>query len=115
MQLTIRTSTLKSSAVLLAALFLSVVSAAQTPSVKVTIDASKTGAPISKYLYGQFLEHGGNIVNEGVWAEMVEDRKFYNPVTSKLPAEAPSPGGWRRSPLRHWTPVGGDEVVTMDT
>ena len=36
-----------------------------------SIDASETGAPISKYLYGQFLEHGGNIVNDGIWAEML--------------------------------------------
>jgi hypothetical protein len=34
---------------------------AQTPPVHATIDASKTGAPIAKYIYGQFLEHGGNI------------------------------------------------------
>ena len=88
---------------------------AQTQSVNATIDASKTGAPISKYVYGQFLEHGGNIVNEGVWAEMLEDRKFYYPVTSK-PLEEPSVPAWRRrGPRRHWIPVGADEFVTMDT
>src|ERR1035437_10030536 len=115
MQTAIHTSALKRSAVLLAALFLPVMSAAQTPPVNVTIDVSKIGAPISKYLYGQFLEHGGNIVNEGVWAEMREDRKFYNPVTPK-PPEPPAGPPWRRhGPLRHWSPVGGDEVVTMDT
>ena len=109
------TSTLKGPALLLAALFLSTVSAAQTPAVNVAIDAAKTGAPISRNLYGQFLEHGGNIVNEGVWAEMLEDRKFYNPVTSKQPEQPAAPGGWHRPPPRHWTPVGGDQVVTMDT
>jgi alpha-N-arabinofuranosidase len=82
----------------------------------VSIDASKTGPPISKYLYGQFLEHGGNIVNEGVWAEMLEDRKFYNPVTSTPPPAPPAmPGPRMRAPLRRWTPIGGDDVVTMDT
>ncbi len=106
---------MKVPAVSLAVLFLSVVSAAQTPPVNVAIDASKTGAPISKYLYGQFLEHGGNIVNESVWAEMLEDRKFYHPVTSKPPEQPAGPAWRRRAPLRHWTPVGGDEVVTMDT
>jgi alpha-L-arabinofuranosidase len=38
----------------------------QTRIVNATIDTSKTGAPISKYIYGQFLEHGGDIVNTGV-------------------------------------------------
>jgi alpha-N-arabinofuranosidase len=88
---------------------------AQSKSVSATIDASKTGAPISKYLYGQFLEHGGDIVNEGVWAEMLADRKFYFPITSKPPEEPPVPAWRRRGPRRHWVPIGGDQFVTMDT
>ena len=74
MQSAIRISALKMPALLLAALFLSMVCAAQTSPVNVAIDASKTGAPISKYIYGQFLEHGGDIVNTGVWAELLADR-----------------------------------------
>ncbi len=105
---------MKKPALVLAAVFLSFEIAAQTGAVKVNIDASKTGAPISKYIYGQFLEHGGNIVNEGVWAEMLEDRKFYYPVTSKPPAEPPVPAWRRRGPQRHWTPIGGDEFIVMD-
>src|ERR1035437_9327707 len=100
MQSAIRTSALKVSAVLLAVLFLSVVSPTQTPPVNVAIDPSKTGAPISKYLYGQFLEHIGNIVNEGVWAEMLEDRKFYYPVSSKAPDQPAGPAWRRRGPQR---------------
>jgi alpha-N-arabinofuranosidase len=104
---------------LLAALFISPIPflRAQTQAVNVSIDASKTGAPISKYLYGQFLEHGGNIVNEGVWAEMLEDRKFCNPITSK-PADqpaTPTPGRRFRPAPRRWVPIGGDEFITMDT
>lgn len=100
---------------LLATAFVSVtVCSGQTRPVQATIDVSKTGAPISKYIYGQFLEHGGSIVNEGVWAEMLEDRKFYNPITSK-PAPEPEVPAWRRrGPLRRWIPIGGDEWVTMD-
>ena len=79
-----------------------------------TIDASKTGAPISKYVYGQFLEHIGGIVNNNIWAEMLDDRKFYYPITSHPPAEPAGPA-WRRVTLRHWTPIGADEFVTMDT
>jgi hypothetical protein len=38
--------------------------------ISVTIDAGKTSAPISPYLYGQFIEHIGDLVNRSVWAEM---------------------------------------------
>jgi alpha-N-arabinofuranosidase len=62
---------------LLAALLSPALSSAQTRTVHARVDASRTGAPISKYLYGQFLEHIGGIVNNGVWAEMLDDRKFY--------------------------------------
>src|SRR5690242_11117125 len=50
--------------------------------VDISIDASKTGPPISKYIYGQFLEHIGGIVNNNIWAEMLDDRKFYYPINS---------------------------------
>ncbi|MGB7844844.1 MAG: hypothetical protein WBL63_04455 [Candidatus Acidiferrum sp.] len=86
---------------------------AQTQSVNATIDASKTGTPISKYIYGQFLEHIGGIVNSNIWAEMLDDRKFYYPITSHPPAEPQGPS-WRRVTLRHWTPIGADEFVAMD-
>jgi alpha-N-arabinofuranosidase len=86
---------------------------AQNQSVHATIDASKTSAPISKYIYGQFLEHIGGIVNNNIWAEMLDDRKFYFPINSHPPAE-PSGPAWRRVTLRHWMPIGSDEFVTMD-
>ena len=47
----------------------------------ITIDAQKTGHPISKYVYGQFIEHLGRCIYGGIWAEMLEDRKFYFPIT----------------------------------
>ena len=49
-------------------------------AMTVTIDASKTSAPISKYIYGQFIEHLGRCIYGGIWAEMLEDRKFYYTV-----------------------------------
>ncbi|MGC1648865.1 MAG: alpha-N-arabinofuranosidase [Candidatus Sulfotelmatobacter sp.] len=99
--------------VLFATLFLATFAIAQTQPVNVTIDASKTEAPISKYIYGQFLEHIGGIVNNNIWAEMLDDRKFYFPITSHPPAEPAGPS-WRRTALRHWTPIGADEFITMD-
>ena len=96
-----------------AILLVSAIASAQTQPVTATIDASKTGPPISKYIYGQFLEHIGGIVNNNIWAEMLDDRKFYYPITSHPPAEPAGPS-WRRTALRHWTPIGDDEFVTMD-
>jgi alpha-N-arabinofuranosidase len=93
----------------------------QSKAVQVSIDASKTGAPISKYIYGQFLEHGGDIVNTGVWAEMLVDRKFYYPVSSSEPVPPPLLGNGqgnprrRQAPTRWWSPIGRDDVVTMDS
>jgi len=100
--------------VLLATLILSTFSFAQAQTVHAAIDITKTGAPISKYIYGQFLEHIAGIVNNNIWAEMLDDRKFYYPITSHPPAEPAGPS-WRRVALRHWTPIGADEFVTMDT
>jgi alpha-L-arabinofuranosidase len=104
-----RTITQINTALLLGVFLLPSGTHAQTRPVSVAVDASKTGAPISKYIYGQFLEHGGNIVNVGVWAEMAADRKFYNRVTSKFPVEPPGPTRQHRGPLRCWIPVGGDQ------
>ena len=47
------------------------------------IHAGETGAPISKYIYGQFIEHLGRCIYGGIWAEMLEDRKFFYDVGAK--------------------------------
>ena len=93
----------------------------QTRIVNATINTSKTGAPISKNIYGQFLEHGGDIVNSGVWSEMLVDRKFYYPVATSAPKPPPVMGNaagnprFNRTPTRWWAPIGGADFVTMDT
>jgi alpha-N-arabinofuranosidase len=109
-----RSSSLLKALLLLAALLLSIFSSAQDKPVQATIDTSRTGAPISKYIYGQFLEHIGGIVNNNIWAEMLDDRKFYYPISSHPPAEPAGPS-WRRTAVRHWMPIGVDEFVTVDT
>jgi alpha-N-arabinofuranosidase len=48
-----------------------------------TIDAGALRTPISKYVYGQFIEHLGRCIYGGIWAEMLEDRKFFFPVGDK--------------------------------
>ena len=66
---------------------------------RITINAAKTGEPISKYIYGQFIEHLGRCIYGGIWAEMLEDRKFFYPV------------GANESP---WKPLAGRAGTTMD-
>jgi alpha-N-arabinofuranosidase len=52
----------------------------------VAIDAAKTGTAISPLVYGQFIEHLGRCIYGGLWAEMLEDRKFFYPVTGEAPS-----------------------------
>lgn len=66
---------------------------------RLVVQAEKTGEPISKYVYGQFIEHLGRCIYGGIWAEMLEDRKFYAPV------------GDRASP---WKPLTADVAVVME-
>jgi alpha-N-arabinofuranosidase len=93
------------------------------PTATITLDAASTGEPISKYVYGQFIEHLGRCIYGGLWAEMLEDRKFYYPVTGEAPAWetiTPSDRSWDgagkpyellvRSP---WMVVGDRRAVTM--
>jgi hypothetical protein len=61
----------------------------QARTVNATLDTSRTGAPISKYIYGRFLEHGGDIVNTGIWSEMLVDRKFFYSVAASAPTPPP--------------------------
>src|SRR5664279_2185680 len=78
-------------AISLAGLALTLALSAPAPGapkrIAVSIDASKTAPPISPYMYGQFIEHIGDLINKSLWAEMLDDRKFYNDVTSKSPTQ----------------------------
>jgi alpha-N-arabinofuranosidase len=73
---------------------------AQVPAPAVIVDAASPTAPMSKYIYGQFIEHLGRCIYGGIWAEMLEDRKFFYPV-----AEGESP----------WTILGEPRSTAMTT
>ncbi|MHC4475626.1 MAG: alpha-L-arabinofuranosidase C-terminal domain-containing protein [Planctomycetota bacterium] len=88
--------------------------AGQAPANKtvVTIEADKTGEPISKYIYGQFIEHLGRCIYGGIWAEMLEDRKFYYPVPAegRIWKEHEGAGVLAASP---WQVIGPKDSVKM--
>lgn len=88
----------------------------EVPSPSVTIQADEIGAPMSENIYSQFIEHLGRCIYGGIWAEMLEDRKFYYPVTetynpyrslrnTPYPVVGASP----------WEPLGSAGSVTMTT
>jgi len=72
-------------------------------SEKITTDIKINTAikaePMPVYIYGQFIEHLGRCIYGGIWAEMLEDRKFwYVPGTSE--------SAWRIS--------GEQDLLSMD-
>jgi alpha-N-arabinofuranosidase len=85
--------------------------AAAPANIQAVIDASKTGEPISPLIFGGYMEPA----TTRVWAEMLTDRKFANPIVSAPSApEAPA------SPMRRFLgepfrPVGPQGTVEMDT
>jgi alpha-N-arabinofuranosidase len=98
-------------------------SADQASGDRLLVEAAATGPEINPWIYGQFIEHLGRCIYGGTWAEMLEDRKFYYPVTGAAPAWemfTPGPRSWdgeghpyellARSP---WMVLGDPGAVTM--
>lgn len=79
------------------------------------IDTQKTAAPVSPHVFGMFIEHIGRTMYGSLWAEMLDDRKFYFPIVAKdpEPAGAENPMA-RMMRVRPWRPIGGEAVATMD-
>lgn len=82
-----------------------------SPAIRATIDPSRSGDPITAYMYGALEEHIGGLINYSLWAEVLDDRKFFYQVDNQ-----PVPAGARpgmRGSGRKWTPLEGSRV-TMD-
>ena len=84
--------------------------AAPTGDLQVAIDASKTGEPVNPMIFGGYMEPA----TTQVWAEMLTDRKFANPITSAV-AAAPTNSFFRRFAGEPFKPVGPEGTVEMDT
>ncbi len=86
---------------------------AQTPAAQpivANIDASRTEQPVSKYVFGMFIEHIGKTMYGPLWAEMLDDRKFYFPIVATDPPTKGRREGFPGMQLRKWRPVGSEEV-----
>jgi alpha-L-arabinofuranosidase len=60
---------------------------------EVRLDLNRETGPVHPFIYGQFIEHLGRCIYGGIWAELLDDRKFFHP-----------PG----SPLSPWRKFGGE-------
>jgi len=84
-----------------------------------TIKLSETKEPISQYIYGQFTEHLGRCIYGGIWAEMLEDRKFYYPVTDRFnPWSTSKDDQWKAGEFKvltgsPWKRVGPEGKIRM--
>lgn len=85
------------------------------------LDLDRPKEPISKYVYGQFIEHLGRCIYGGLWAEMLEDRKFYYTVTDRYnPWGTDSDRQWNAGAYQFlngspWKVIGPAGSVVMDT
>jgi alpha-N-arabinofuranosidase len=66
--------TLRKSTIALAAL--AWLAGAQAQETHLAVQVDQPGPAISPYLYGQFIEHLGRCIHDGIWAEKLRDRKF---------------------------------------
>lgn len=89
----------------------------------VAVDLEQTAEPIQEYIYGQFIEHLGQCIYGGIWAEMLLDRKFYYPVTDEYdPWEMTTENFWGDGSMLEypnlanspWQVIGPAGSVRMD-
>ena len=87
----------------------------QTKTIGATIDVLKASAPIATNIYGQFLEHIGGIVNNAIWAEMLETGSSTIRSSRTRPPDLPLRPVSDVLPSATGTPTGQDEFVRMDS
>lgn len=94
-------------------------STTDTPSSvppRIAIDASQARDPLSPLVYSQFIEHLGRCIYGGIWAEMLEDRKFYHPITADYrPYRSLTNSPYPVVGASPWQIVGRSDGVRMTT
>ena len=92
----------------------------EKPSRTIKIDMGETKEPISEFIYGQFIEHLGRCIYGGIWAEMIQDRKFFYPIEyGSDPWAYDSSAFWNTGPYAYlngspWEVIGHDNTVSKD-
>lgn len=87
----------------------------KTVSQVVSIHPQIKRDPISPYIYGQFIEHMGRCIYGGIWAEMLEDRKFFYSVPAEGDIWGRTGAGARVLRASPWKVIGDRNAVSMTT
>lgn len=86
------------------------------PPPRVVIHAAQEREPMSENIYSQFIEHLGRCVYGGIWAEMLEDRKFHHPITARyVPYTSLRQSAYPVVGASPWEIFGSAENVRMAT
>ena len=85
------------------------------PDVSASLQLDSQGPAINPFIYGQFIEHLGRCVYGGIWAEMLEDRKFYFPITADYdPYTSLTDTAFPVVGASPWEIIGDGAAVAMD-
>ncbi len=87
----------------------------KTVTAMIRIDPGQTNEPISEYIYGQFIEHMGRCIYGGIWAEMLEDRKFHYAIPAEKDLWRVTGAGARVLADSPWKVIGSKNAVSMTT
>jgi alpha-N-arabinofuranosidase len=81
---------------------------APSGEIRITVDATQVGEPVSPLIFGGYMEPA----TTRVWAELLTDRKFFRSINDT----SPPPQGFNagRAQLHYWKPIGPAESVEMD-
>jgi alpha-L-arabinofuranosidase len=85
----------------------------KTVRSQITIDPREKLEPISPLIFGQFIEHMGECIYGGIWAEMLEDRKFFHPVPAPGEIRSRTRQGAVVLAASPWKVIGPPERVEM--
>lgn len=86
-----------------------------TVTAQISIDPSSKNEPIAEFIYGQFIEHMGRCIYGGIWAEMLEDRKFFYAVPAQGDIWGTTGAGARVLRNSPWKIIGPAGSITMNT
>ena len=84
--------------------------AVRAEAVTAIIDAGRRSDPVTQYEYGMFIEPIGGLIARSLWAEMLDDRKFYYAIVPER--EDPPPPRASRAAQESPTASGGRLATT---